>query len=193
MNGPHQPYGGEPASLEGRSARPVSNDAKPRQMRLAIAVIAVAVIAFLLIAFMTFRSCGRAVPYDADAEEGQLRGKTSAEIQAELDRQVEEGMFNISIASVVEFADGDSEGELRIENVPGNRYDMQVTIADDSTGEVYYQTNLIRPDQHIQKDKLLKDLDPGTYECTAVFTAYDKDTAEEVGRAAARISIVVYG
>ncbi len=188
-----QPYGNEPDQQGERSARPVSNDAKPRQMRLAIAVIVVAVIAFVLIALLAFRSCGRVALYDVNAEGGQLRGKTNAEIQAELDRQVEEGMFNISIASTVEFADGTSEGEFRIENVPGNRYDMQVTITDDSTGEVYYQTNLIRPDQHIQKDKLLKDLDPGTYECAAVFTAYDMDTAEEVGKAAARISIVVYG
>ena len=36
---------------------------------------------------------------------GQLEGKTPEEIQAELDRQVSEGMFNISIASVAQFVD----------------------------------------------------------------------------------------
>ena len=170
---------------------PQKKKKKPASFWVVIITAIIALIAVVVICLFAFQSCEGGPLYDDNAASGQLEGKTPEEIQAELDRQVEEGMFNISIASVVEFADGDSEGELRIENVPGNRYDMQVTIADDSTGEVYYQTNLIRPDQHIQKDKLLKDLDPGTYECTAVFTAFDPETNEEVGQAAAKMTISV--
>ncbi len=183
---------GAPDSRGGRRTRPVSNDAKPRQVRLAIVVVVVAIIAFVIIALLAFRSCGRIALYDSKAEEGQLRGKTNAEIQAELDRQVDEGMFNISIASTIELYDGTSEGEFRIENVPGNHYYMSVTILNDANNDVLLQTGMIKPNQHIWEHALERDLDPGTYDCTAVFSAYDMETTEEVGEAAAKITIVVY-
>lgn len=124
---------------------------------------------------------------------GQLEGKTPEEVQAELDRVVEEGMFNISIASAVLFADGSSPGELRIENVPGNLYLMRVVIRLDDTGQQVYQTDMIEPNNHIQQDTLDVDLDAGTYNATAVFTAYDPDTEDEVGQAAAKITLLVQG
>ena len=173
--------------------RPVSNDAKSSQYRFAKAVIIVAIIVFLIIVFLAIRSCDRFAVYDSHAEEGQLRGKTNAEIQAELDRQVDEGMFNISIASSVEFANGTSEGEFRIENVPGNRYHMSVQVVDDATGQTLMETGMIKPNQFIWEHALDVDLDPGTYPCTAIFTAYDQESLAPVGQAAAQISIIVYG
>lgn len=124
---------------------------------------------------------------------GQLEGKTHEEIQAELDRIVEEGMFNISIASTVELPNGTSPADLRIENVPGNRYLMRVVITDDRSGQTLYTTDLIEPNHHIQQDTLDVDLDAGTYECTATFVAYDQQTEEEVGQAAAKMTIRVDG
>ena len=192
---PYQPY---PPQYSPQMQRPPQQPQQPQKKKkkpasfwVAIVAIILALIAAAIICFFALQSCDGGPLYDSNAAAGQLEGKTPEEIQAELDRQVEEGMFNISIASNVEFADGNSEGELRIENVPGNRYDMQVTITDDSTGEVYYQTNLIRPNQHIQQDKLWVDLDPGIYNCTAIFTAFDPDTNAEVGQAAGKITFTV--
>ncbi|WP_251211826.1 hypothetical protein [Adlercreutzia murintestinalis] len=122
---------------------------------------------------------------------GQLEGKTEEEIVAELNRAVDEGMFNISISSNVTFEDGTSEGDLRIENVPGNRYLMQVDIKRDDTGETIYESGILEPNYHIQSDKLSTDLDAGTYECTAEFHALDPDSEEEVGTAAAKLVINV--
>ena len=184
--------GSSPERQDGHRAHPVSNDAKSSQYRLAIAVIIFAIIVLILILFFGLQSCNRYAAYDSRAEEGQLRGKTNAEIQAELDRQVEEGMFNISIASTTEFYDGTSEGELRIENVPGNQYYMSVEIVEDATGQTLLQTGMIKPNQHIWKHALEVDLDPGTYQCTAIFTAHDMETTDAVGQAAAKITIVVY-
>lgn len=122
---------------------------------------------------------------------GQLEGKTPEEIQAELNRQVEEGMFNISIASTVEFQDGTSEGELRIENVPGNHYLMKVDITRDDNGQTIYTSDYLEPDYHIQRDTLDVDLPAGTYPCTAVFTASDIETEDMVGQAAAKVTVNV--
>ena len=195
---PQQPYPPYPPQYSPQMQRPPQPPQQPEKKKkkpasfwVAIIAIILALIAAVIICIFALQSCDGGPLYDSNAASGQLEGKTPEEIQAELDRQVGEGMFNISIASNVEFADGSSEGELRIENVPGNRYDMQVTITDDSNGDVYYQTALIRPDQHIQKDVLMKDLDPGVYNCTAIFTAFDPDSNEEVGQAAAKMTITV--
>lgn len=122
---------------------------------------------------------------------GQIDGKSEEEIRAELDRMVEEGMFNISIASQVLFDDGQSEGELKIENVPGNRYLMQVDITRDDTGELIYKSGILEPNYHIQTAKLDVDLPAGDYECTATFNALDPETEEQIGQAAARMNIRV--
>ena len=122
---------------------------------------------------------------------GQLEGKTAEEIQAELDRVVDEGMFNISIAATVMMERGDAPAELRIENVPGNRYLMRVAITLDDTGEQVYATELIEPNFHIQQDVLDVELKAGTYPATALFTAYDPATEEQVGQAAAKVAIAV--
>lgn len=122
---------------------------------------------------------------------GQVDGKSQAEIQAELDRIIEEGMFQISIASEVTMENGASEAPLQIENVPGNRYLMQVSITQDGTGELLYESGILDPNYHIQTAPLLVDLDPGVYQATAVFRALDPETEDEVGQAVAQITIRV--
>lgn len=150
--------------------------------------IIVAVVAVVLACVLALTMCSRSA---RQGDEGQLDGKTPEEIQAELDRIVEEGMFNISIASVVEFPDGTSPGEVRIENVPGNMYMMKVVITRDDTNEVIYTTDFIEPNHHVQTDTLDVDLPEGSYDCTAMFYAHDMETEELIGQAAAKINIRV--
>ena len=83
--------------------------------------------------------------FDTDAIAGRIQTMSEEEIQAELDRVVEEGMFNISIASAIVFESPTGEGQARIENVAANHYHMQVDIVLDETGETIYQSKLIRP------------------------------------------------
>ncbi|WP_139651342.1 flagellar protein FliS [Raoultibacter phocaeensis] len=131
--------------------------------------------------------------FDPNAKTGQAPYKTQEEIQAELDRVVEEGMFNISIASAIEFDDGASPGTAYIENVPGNRYLMQVAITLDDTGETVYESKAIKPDSYLETIELIQDLDEGNYPATALFTALDQDSHEEVGKAAAKVTLIVKG
>ncbi len=179
----------------GRTAAGMQTPQTPPHRRgasfwVALAVVLLCVVLAAALLFATFggqqKSSRAGVP-------GQLDGKKPEEVQAELDRVVEEGMFNISIASAVMFADGVSPGELRIENVPGNLYLMRVTIRLDDTGQQVYTTDLIEPNNHIQQDTLDVDLPQGAYNATAVFTAYDPDTEAEVGQAAAKITLLVQG
>ncbi len=162
---------------------------KPASFYLAIALSALVSIA--LLGFLWFSTRDEGPARDPNAALGQLEGKTQEEIQAELDRTVAEGMLSISIASFVEFSDGSSEGEVKIENAPSNHYLMKVRITRDDTGETVYESGIIEPNRHIQKAKLAVDLDAGEYPCTAVFDAYDSETEEPVGQAAAKLTIAV--
>ena len=87
---------------------------------------------------------------DPNATVGQYEGKSEAEIQAELDKVVQEGMFNISINPDIRMTSGRAEAELRVENIPANHHLMSVTLSRDDTGEVLYASGLIEPGYHIQ-------------------------------------------
>lgn len=175
-----------------RQATPQSAPAKTNSSKRTVLVVLGVVIAAIAIWLLVWIfACGGPGIFDPNAQNGQAPYKTQEEIQAELDRTVEEGMFNISIASAIQFEDGASEGTAYIENVPGNHYLMKVTITDDDSGEVLYESGVLKPNQFIEKIALAKDLDAGMYPATATFTAMDETTYEEIGRAAAKVSINV--
>lgn len=158
---------------------------------IGITVAAIALILALIFAAFAFMESTQSANPNRGGSAGQLEGKTEEEIIAELNKVVEEGMFNISIASLVEFPDGTSEGEVKIENSPANRYLMQVDIALADTGQVIYSSPILEPNYHIQTAALDVDLDPGVYDAVATFHALDPDTEAEVGQAGAQMKINV--
>lgn len=164
---------------------------KSRTRNIVIGVIVVLVLAGAVFAAWFFLNPDNSGLFDPNAQAGQAPYKTQEEIQEELNRQVEEGMFNISIASVIQFENGTAPGKAYIENVPGNHYAMQVTITLDDTGETVYETKAIKPGNYIEDITLTKDLDAGAHEATATFTALDSESLEEVGKAAAKINLNV--
>ena len=178
------PYGARPDGGQVASERPGK---KRHRARWVIAILLVLCLVVALL-FLLFDCKG---PSKRAGISGSLAGKTPEEIQAELDRIVDDGMFSISIASVVQMASGTSPAELRIENVPGNRYLMRVVITRDDTEEQLYETDLIEPNFHIQQDTLDVVLPAGSYPCTATFYAYDMATEEQAGQAAARMTVNV--
>lgn len=140
--------------------------------------------------------------FDTAALQGRIKVMTDAEILEELNRVVEEGMFNISIASNIVFANPDAQGEARIENIAANPYHMQVDIAlaevlDEETGEVVipsevvYSSKGLMPGTYIERISLDKRLEPGEYAATAVFHAITQDTYQLVGAPAAKIRLTI--
>lgn len=166
------------------------NSGKRKKSTIVWVVIAsIAVILALLVGLYFFMD---STQYrGASGELGQLDGKTAEEIQQALDDYVREGMLDISIAATIIFPDGTSEGELRIENAPGNQYLMQVEISRDDNGQVVYSSDPIEPNYHIQYGRLNTDLPAGQYECTATFYALNMETNEVEGQAAANVLIIV--
>lgn len=178
------------AGLTAQAAATAEQEFKKKSKVPYIIILAILVIAAIGVAVWVVVGQGDGA-YDNSAQSGQAPYKTEEEMKAEQNRVVEEGMLSISIASVIEFENGTSEGTAYIENVPSNHYLMKVTITLDSNDEVVYESGNIKPDSYINTIKLSKDLEAGTYPATATFTAYTTDTVAEVGQAAAKITIVV--
>lgn len=191
---PQQPNGGRPVPVAGGNGNKGGNgagldDAKKR--KLAIIIGAVVVVIIVVVCALVFANNANNGFYDPNAKEGQASYKTLEEIEAERNRQMQEGMLNISIASQIEFENGTASGTAFIENVPSNKYVLKVTITTDSNGEVVYQSGGIRPDSTIETITLSKPLAAGVYPATATFSAYDPDSLQEVGQAAAKVTLVV--
>lgn len=169
-------------------------DGGKKLLLAACVLLAAALVVLLVLLLRTPKAGPSGMVRDTAALAGQLENKTEEEIIAELNRVVDEGMFNIAINSYITFPDAKGEGVANIENVPGNRYNMTVSIVLDDTGETVYQSKGIKPGQYIQKIRLDEELPEGFYYATAVFTAYAQDEAHtRVGQAAAKIQLEVGG
>lgn len=134
---------------------------------------------------LSLAGCGS---YDKNAEKGLLDGRTAEEV-AELEtQQVADGMLQVSINSNPVFLNGTEPGNLRIENAPGNPYDMRVTIrlAD---GQAVYESGCIKPNYHIENATLTVALAAGDYPATASFYAV-KD-GKDIGVVTQEITLTV--
>lgn len=148
------------------------------------------------------------VGIDDDASQGGLEGRSEEEIIAELNEKVAASMINISMNTTPTFADGSSEGNVNIVNNTVNNYAQVIEIylqdeyikEDGSKGyedkDLIYQSGKIPVGSKVVNAKLNKALESGkvlekgTYQAIAYFNAV-KDDGEYVGKAAARIKIVI--
>lgn len=166
---------------------------KGKKKGVLIVIIVIAIVAVIVGGYFIYQNIHPKSDFmfDKMAQDGFLEGKSQAEIQDILDQVVAEGMFNVCINSNPVFENGQAEGNLRIENVPNNKYYMKVDVILNDTGEVIYQSNGIKQGQFIEKVKLSKDLPAGEYKATARFTAVNPQSMKEEGAAAVELLITV--
>lgn len=178
-----------PAPAASAPARKGSPAVRRRKALLAtLAVLAlIAAVLLLIRAFVP----GADGWLDPAAEQGRYEGWDEQAVRDDLSRQVEEGMMAVSVSSSIVFEDGTSEGEARIENVPGNRVDQKVVLTLDDTGEVLYESGALAPGTHVQRIRLERDLESGDYAATVVFTGYDRETHEKRGSAGVQVTLHV--
>lgn len=126
---------------------------------------------------------------DRNALAGFLPGKTEEEIQAELNRIIDKGRFNVSINPTPTLEHG--EIDLLIENVPANHYLMQVEVLIPEKDLTVYKSGLIKPGYFIEKAESEVQLAAGDYNGLAVFHALHTDTQEEIGKTSVTMQIHV--
>lgn len=157
---------------------------------LLAAVLLLAVFVFLLHQYRTGLGTGR-LERELTAEAGILPDMTEQEIQDRLNQRVAESMLNISMNPTPVFPDGRREGNVRIENIPGNRYSFTVEIVRSDSNEPVMKTGLIDPGHYVENRALDVQLPAGVYPCVATFTAYDSQTQQEIGSAGLQVVITV--
>lgn len=131
------------------------------------------------------------IQMDENAEKGGLTLKSKDEIQAELNKKVEEGMINISMNTAPVFESGTAKGDLLIVNSERNNYPQVVYIVLKDTQEEIYRSGAIPVGSKIEYAPLDVDLDPGVYDCVAYFNNVDVETGAYLGTAGAEIQITV--
>lgn len=174
------------AALEARKKEQVR---KKKARRIRQIIIAIIIILLMLIlaycGYEKFRPRSR-WELDQSALEGFLPGKSDEEIQAELNRIIDESRFNVTINTLITVEDG--EADVRIENVPANNYYMQVDLYvypeqnNTENTQLLYQSGVIQQGHYIEKAKVKTSLPAGYYDAVAVFHAlYPDETMDEVG------------
>lgn len=186
-------------ALEAFEAKKQEEARRKRARRIRRAVIAIIIlILLLLLGYYGYEKLRPRSRYEMDmnALEGFLPGKSDEEIQAELNRIIDESRFNVTINTLITYEN--KEADVRIENVPANHYYMQVDIFlypdEDSTdnAELFYQSGVIAQGKFIEKAPAKTSVGEGYYNGLAVFHAlYPDDTMEEVGSTSMNVVIQV--
>lgn len=126
-----------------------------------------------------------------NASVGALPTKTKEEIEEMLTKQITERTVAYTVNARPVFDTGTSKGNLMLESPANNINNIEFVIRRDDTGETVYRSGLLQPNQYIAEDKLLVDLDKGSYPCTVDITLYDPETFEAKGMTQAGITITV--
>lgn len=128
---------------------------------------------------------------ERSAQLGILPGMSDEEIQDALNRQVEQGMLNVSMNPLPVFENGTSEGNVRIQNIAGNHYSIRVRYVRSDTGDTILTTKYIDPGYYVENMKLDKPLPKGRYLCVANVDAFDPKTLAPVGQTGMEVVITV--
>lgn len=128
---------------------------------------------------------------DENIEYGERETKSHEEIVEELNKQVEEGMINISMNIYPTFENGTAKGDLLIINNTINRYPQIIEIYTKDDNKLIYRSGVIPVGGRVDYAQLNENLPAGTYNCVAYFNAINTETEEFVGKAGAEIQITV--
>ena len=89
------------------------------------------------------------------------------------------GKLSYKIAGEIIVEKDDGKGDFKIESSGKNTCLMKVKIVLD--GNVIYQTEYLKPNQHIDEDVLNVIPEVGSYEAEAIFEGFDPNTEESIG------------
>lgn len=97
----------------------------------------------------------------------------------------------VSIEKEVVFEDGKAFGYAGISNGEESQMSCRVTMIQDGTGEILYQSRLIDPGYYIKEIQLQTMLQKGHYSCTALWNFYEGESDLPIGNMAEKIVIIV--
>ena len=113
---------------------------------------------------------------DPNARHGHMPVKSDEEIQADIDTVVAWYQMEISVAPKATMEAGDTEVELRIENLEANHCDQKVTVyEEDDPDDVLFASKALGPGTYLETIQLAHPLEVGTHQLTVEFQGYDRE------------------
>lgn len=158
-----------------------------------VAVLCVSAAVFLYIFLHSGKKEETEQTFSKNAQIGIMPGKTEEQVKDMLQKQLDDSMVSFSINSNPVFKDGKSKGKLMLEAPANNHNNLEFIIRRDDTGEIIYESGLLKPNQYILEDKLNPEepLKKGSYSCTADIRMYDKKTNKMKGMVQAGLTITI--
>lgn len=123
--------------------------------------------------------------------DGMLPSSNPDEILVLLQEKVDENQFAFRINANPIFNADCTKGNLRVENPARNIYCMQIELVLDETGEILYESPLLKPNQYIEHVGLNRKLDIGNHAATVRFVAIHPETDAYMGEVAAAVTLGV--
>lgn len=195
-NDPASASAGNGVNAAAQQGRTASLKAKMREGKLfstpTLAIIAIILVLILALLLFFTLSSGR-LEKDKNIVAGNVAGMTLEEIQKSLNDTVEASKASTSVASVVEVDRSTREAKWRLENPDYNTKDLRATATLSDTGQVIYESGIIRPGYFIPSAALNTDLEEGVYECTVTFDVIDPNANTIIGNSATQITLRVNG
>jgi hypothetical protein len=165
---------------------------------LVIIIALVAVIAFLLGRNTNNGSDSGTEPTGNGREVAEstrvvLDEDSAATIMDEMRKEVEEGMFECNMSMTWTFADGSSESkDAIVVNSKNNSYPFYFDVTLNDTGETIYSSPVVPVGAQLTDFALDKDLDPGEYKATVMYSLLEDETSQTVkSQAGFVITIIV--
>ena len=128
---------------------------------------------------------------EENAQVGIMPGVDLEERRQQLQEELDNSMIAFSVNTNPVFNNGSAEGNLMIENPEHNAKLLVAEIRLNGTNELIYTSKAILPGSYIEKAKLNKSLEKGSYEAMVQFLAYSEDSNEFIGQTAAGIHITI--
>jgi hypothetical protein len=170
-----------------------------------IAIFLVIIIALVaVIAFLLGRNTGGS---DAGTDTGNnengrevvgsarvvLDEDSAANVMEEMREEVEEGMFECKMSMEWTFPDGSAASkDAYVANSTNNKYPIYFDVTLNDTGEKVYSSPVLPVGAELTNFSLDKDLDPGTYKATVLYSLIrDEESQEVISSAGFVIKIIV--
>lgn len=131
---------------------------------------------WLLGAAIWLAGCGvgdTEVPVEERAvESGSDREYLEEQVFESLHSQAKEEQFEFRMETAPVFSERTGEGTLALQNPPTNPYSCRVEIRLEQTGELLYDSGILKPNEVVNKAVLEKELESGTYAAYAEVSLY---------------------
>lgn len=165
----------------------VKKEGGPSKLIIVIGAVIIVLLVALILILLLKKSPEPAVSNTDDtrkvAESARvvLDEESAGNIMDEMRKEVEEGMFECNMSMTWTFADGTSESkDAIVMNSSNNSYPFYFDVTLNDTEELIYSSPVVPVGSQLTDFKLDKDLNPGEYKATVMYSLLEDEESQVV-------------